>query len=301
MKKILITGSRSFLATHLVKKLKQEDFSLYLTTRQPGSKEMIVIDLLDYQELKKFITQLKPDIVIHLAALVNLSRDFVTGQKCIDNNIKSTLNLLETFRVHKPKLLIFSSTEELYGDSPLPYREAGLINPPSPYSISKLACEFFCKIYSEELNIKTVIFRIATMYGPEQTSKRFIPSIINNALKNRKILLNSGQKKRDYIYVEDVVEAIILTLKTDLQYLTEVINLGGGKAYQLTDVVERIKRISKSRSPVFLNKLNDRIGECDKWLMSISKAKKKLGWLPRTTLDVGLEKTISYFQKNEND
>lgn len=298
-KRILITGSSGFLGRHLSYHLiSKGKYRLSLTAAHEDKKLGIhQLDLTAMSDLNKFITNARPDVIYHTGALVNLSRDFKIGQRCFEINTVGTYNLLESLRSYPPKLFIFTSTEEVYGQGKIPYLEDQLPDPPSPYAVSKIAAEQLCRIYANELNFKLVIFRIGTMYGPAQKD-RFIPDIIIKALNNRKLALNSGTKKRDYIYIKDVVEAMAKALSTNLKDQTTVINIGGGVSYRLKDLVDRIIKKTESRSKVILGKFPDRLQEANEWLLDLNLAKKLLNWQPKTSLDTGLEETIEYYRNN---
>lgn len=298
-KKILITGATGFLGRRLVKRLNNENYHLYLrAAEEDKSLPINKLDLLNYQALKKTIVKIKPTTVYHLGALVNLARDYQVAQQCIDVNIKGTLNLLDSLRAAPPKKFIFTSTEEVYGDNPLPFKENQLPRPPSAYSISKIAAENLCKMYAQELGFSLVIFRIGTMYGPEQPSSRFIAQIVIKALKNEDIPINSGKKKRDYIYVEDVIDALVSAQKIKLKNQTETINLGGQRSYQLKKLVEMIVKLTNSKSKVIVGAFPDRILEADEWLLDNSKAKRLLNWQPKTPLEQGLKQASNFYKNN---
>lgn len=297
---ILITGASGFLGKSLLKRLRTQPskFDIFASVLNSSEKDSFQhLDLLDLEELKKTIYKFKPDIVFHLAANVDLSRDFAVAKKCIETNIIGTLNLLESLKQCPPKKVIFTSTEEVYGNGPLPFKEDQLSRPPSAYSISKIASENLCQVYAKELGFSLLIFRIATFYGPGSPLHRFIPQLILNSLRHEKILLNSGIKKRDYVFVDDVVDAFILALEKKHSNI-ELLNLGGGKSYTLKEVVALITKLTGSRSNVVLNAIPERLFEADVWLMDIAKAQKSLGWKPVTPLKEGLQQTIDFFSKN---
>lgn len=296
--RILITGATGFLGRQLVKRLMMYKEMVYLTASHDLKNLNIhKANLTNLDELKKLIKEVKPTIVYHLGALVDLSRDFKVAQRCIEINIKGTLNLLEALNRYPPKLFIFLSTEEVYGQGTIPYQENQLVSPPSAYAISKVAGEHLTSIYAQELGFYSLILRVGTMYGPENSLSRFISQIILRALKNEDIAINSGKKKRDYIYVDDVVDALIAAKDAKLKDLTTIINLGGGRSYQLLDVVKKIIKKAKSKSKIMLGVLPDRSGEADMWLLDNSKARALLSWRPKTSLEKGLKQTVSYFKR----
>lgn len=288
--KILVTGATGFLGGRLAKRLIANKEEVYLC----GSRQA---DLTKIEQIKKIIKEVRPAIIYHLGALVDLSRDFQIAQRCIEINIKGTLNLLEAIKDYPPKLFIFLSTEEVYGQGPIPYKENQLVNPPSVYAVSKVAGEHLTSIYAQELGFTALILRVGTMYGPENSASRFIPQIIQQALRNTEIAINSGVKKRDYVYVDDVVEALTIAKDTSFKDLVTIINLGGGKSYRLLEVAKKIVKIVRSKSKIMVGALPDRAGEADIWWLDNTRAGEILGWRPRTTLEEGLKETISHFGK----
>ena len=296
--KILLTGATSFLGKNLFAKLKVRDEDVFATSSRKSIEQNIIkMDLLNSEETIKVVKAINPSIVYHLAALVNLSRDYKVAAQCIEINIKGTLNLLESFRIAKPEIMVFISTEEVYGSSPIPYIEEQPLDPPSGYAISKVAGEYLCRIYARELGFKLIILRVGTMYGPGDRDSRFIPQLIVKALKNEEIPLNAGTKKRDYVFMEDVVKSLIKILDVKDMDIYTVINIGGGKSFTLLNLVNIILEETKSNSKVARGKIPERIGEASEWLMDIGKANSILGWKPTTSLEEGLIKTIAYFKK----
>lgn len=296
-KRILITGATGFLGRHLAGCLIREGNEVCLTSGHDDKKSDIrKMDLNNLKLLKQTISQVKPDIIYHTGALVNLTRDFSIGKKCLKINLGGTYNLLESLRHNPPSRFIFTSTEEVYGDGKIPYCEDQLLCPPSPYATSKIAAEYLCNIYAHELDFSLIIFRIGTMYGPGQTS-RFIPGIISQAIRNDDIFLNSGTKKRDYVYISDVGSAMRLAMDKEFPSRTTILNIGGGVSYSLKEVVDKIIYISKSKSKILTGKLPERRMEASEWLMDNSKAEKLLGWKPKISLEEGLKITIDYLRK----
>lgn len=295
-RKILVTGATSFLGKHLSLKLKERGEDFFGTAAHEDKKQSIrKMDLLDVKEVKNVVKEISPSFVYHLAALVNLTRDFKIAQQCMEINLKGTMNLLESFRAVTPDVVVFVSTEEVYGNGPIPYIEDQLPYPPSGYAISKMAGEWFCRMYAQELGFKLIILRIGTMYGPGDRTSRFIPQLIIKALENDYILLNSGKRKRDYIYIDDAVQSLINVLNVKNLKTPVVFNIGGGSSYTLLELAKIILRETGSSSNIITGKIPERVGEAHEWLMDIKKADDILGWKPKVSLEKGLRKTIKHY------
>lgn len=299
--KILLTGATSFLGKNFIAQLREKNKIFLATSSHADRKQNIIkMNLLKEEEVKKVVKATRPSIVYHLAALVNLSREYSVTKHCIEINLNGTLNLLESFRIKKPELMVFISTEEVYGNGSIPYVEDQPLDPPSGYAVSKIAGEYLCRIYAQQLGFKLIILRIGTMYGPGDKESRLIPQLIMKALKNDQIEINAGTKKRDYVFIEDVLKVLIkiLDLKDIDKY--QIINIGGGISYTLLDLLNIILAETQSNSKVSRGKIPERLGEANEWLMDISGANHLLEWKPMVSLEEGLRETITYF-RNEID
>ncbi len=295
MKTILITGATSFLGSNLVRELEKKRNLRLIKVSLRGDKKKHVdsLDLLDFKKVKAYVEKKKPDVIIHLAALVNLSRDYLIGRKCIDANIIGTINLLEATKNISVRKVLFASTEEIYGVNSSPYTLKQVPKPPSLYSISKVAGEHLCQYYATLHGFSFIIFRIGTLYGPDSQPDRFLTQIIKKAKSNQPILLNSGKRKRDYIYIDDAVDAIVRAV-TYRANENMILNIGGKISVSLHTFARTVVRISKSKSKIVLNAFPDRVGEAFYQKMDLSAAKKILGWKPTTDLAVGIKKSIDF-------
>jgi len=302
--KILITGASGFLGSNLIKSLLEKKARIFAISKGKhhiSQVETAQIDLANFKEVKTFIDRVKPTIVFHLGALVVLSRDFKIAQECVSSNIMGTLNLLEAAKDLKLKRFLFLSTEEIYGDNKPPYIENQLPMPPSPYAVSKVAGENFCQLYHLLYNLPTTVFRINTIYGYFQPSSRFIPTLIIKALKNQPIDFNSGKNSRDYLFVDDLIEAIILSADDKKKLSGQIINIGSGESISGEKLIKKIIKLARSTSKINFNAFPDRECEAPKWKIDNGKAKKILNWQQKHSLDQGLIKTIAYYNGVEND
>ncbi len=288
IKRIFITGGTGFFGKNLVPKLIKDGYDVTLFKG----------DLRNEQEVFQAINSFKPEVVYHMGGLVDLSRTYEIAQKIIDINIRGITVLLEALRNFPPTRFIYTSTEEIYGNNALPFSENQLPKPPSFYAVSKIASEQLTTIYSKLCNYEIIILRIGTAYGPHQPATRLIPQITLNALRNQNILLNSGKKKRDYIFVKDVVDALIKSSSCKLSSKINICNVGGGKQYSLKTLAESILNIAKSKSKVICGAYPDRILEADEWLLDNTNAKKILDWRPTTSLEEGLKQTIKFYKNH---
>lgn len=308
--KILVTGATGFIGTHVAAKCAEQGSMVYAladtSTPQnwkknyPEFKKLSAVkffncSLLDLESLKAFLSEAQPSKVIHLAASVNLERSFDIAQKNVQTNILGTLNLLEALKTVLVDRFVFLSTVEVYGENKIPFEERQRELPPSPYAISKLAAEHFCRYYSRLHQIPVTILRVSTCYGPGQGEKRIVPSVILSCLKKNSVRVSHPDQERDFVYVEDVAEGIVKSLVSH-QAVNEVINLGSERSVSIREIVSTVKKITQSDSQVFYGTVPQREMEMKRWSSSSVKARKILGWRAKTSLNDGLKKTIRWYR-----
>lgn len=280
--KILITGARGFIGDFLVNLLDLKRFKLNKFLNSS------TLNLCNWDLVSKTP---KSDLIIHLAAKNFVPDSFLNPLDFYNNNISSTLNILEKARKDNSRVIFFSTY--VYGiPEYLPVDEKHQSNPLNPYTQSKLICEQLCMAYNRDFGIPITIFRPFNVYGPGQNPSFFIPSIIKQ-INNDFIYLDDSRPKRDYIYVDDVISAIYkCIINENLSDSFNVYNLGTGISTSVKDVAELILEVSQSKSKlIFSNKV--RKGEVLETKADIKKIKKDLKWNYKISLREGIEKIIN--------
>ncbi len=284
MTKILITGSSGFVGKALVDYFKSGPFEVIETGNTKS------IDLCDRNAINKLPAA---DFIIHLAARSFVPDSFVNPYPFYQNNILSTLNILEKAKADKAKVIFFSTY--VYGrPTYLPIDENHPKCPLNPYTQSKLLGEELCVGYNRDFNLSIDIFRPFNIFGPGQGNSFFIPTIIKQ-LDNEVIHLNDARPKRDFIYIEDVVSAIALAVEKNNDSLN-IFNLGSGVSRSVVETVNLIKNISRSKAKIVFSD-KTRKGEILETVADISKISQDLKWSPKYSFEEGLAKTIQYFCK----
>ncbi len=309
-RRVLITGATGFIGANLIEKLLADTkchiyafynnpASSYIFTLKPFRNSRIKpcqIDLLDFKSIKSAIHRIKPHYVVHLGAVVNLDRSYEVASSCIDTNIKGTLNILEALKGLSVRRFIYCSTVEVYGNGRVPFVETQKIDVVSPYSITKLTGEMFTQLYSKLHGIPVVILRLSNVYGPYQKKERFIPMAILSSLKGENIRLNSSKSKsRDFCFVGDVADAIFRAFDNK-KAKDEIINIGNNKSTKLFDIGQLIAKEAGSKSKVICRENKARPLEKERWYCDFRKAKKILGWQPKTSLSEGIIRTIEWYR-----
>lgn len=277
-KRILVTGSEGMFGKCLVEELKKKNCKVILFDKAQG-------DVTDWDSVKN-IKQV--DMICHLAAIPSVAYSFENPLEVMGVNALGTLNLLELARKYKVEKFIFISSY-LYGNPQyLPIDEKHPLQPGSPYAYSKLAAETFCESYHEAFNLPMVIFRPFNVYGPNQKDM-LIPTIIRQ-LDSEKIVLKDIEPKRDFVFISDVMSAIISALELDISGY-EIFNIGNGKSYSVREVCEIIFKLTKKRVTL-LDLKQRRPNEIMDCVADITKAKAILGWEPKISLTEGLSRII---------
>jgi UDP-glucose 4-epimerase len=297
MKKILVTGGAGFIGSHLVNKLIEKNFEVnVLDNLSTGSiknvnkkSNFIKGDIRDKKILKKAIKNCK--IVYHLAAKTHLQESIINPSECIEINVTGTTNIIEICLIKKIKI-IFASSCSLYPLSyPKKISENVITNPITPYSMSKFLCEKLLNFYSNRGKLETCILRCFNVYGKNQNSKSFysavIPKFIKNACKNKNLILNNGGiQKRDFVHVDDVVDAYI---DCGLKKIIGTYNIGSGNSISIKRLANIIVKIAKSgkikRGPTLDF---DAKYSC----ANISLAKNKFNYSTKVKLEEGIKNIL---------
>jgi len=304
-KNFLVTGGTGFIGSHLVNRLVKmgEEVNVIAHSEKNfwrleniNKINIEIIDIKDFDKLNKFILKLNPDIIVHLAAYVNAERDLNGIDMAINNNFNGTLNLLKTLNNIDYDLFINTGTCEEYGDGEAAFQESQREHPVSPYSLSKTCSTYLCELFSRIYNKPIITVRPFLTYGPKQTSKMLIPELIRRGINGEKMELTEGEQSRDFIYIDDLIDALIVLInKYDKFNDYEIINIGTGKQILIKEVVNIIEGFFP-KNKFKLGELPYRKGETMEFY-SDNKKIRKLGWKPSLEIETGLNKTWIWWEK----
>ena len=299
----MVTGYPGFVSLHLIKRLDEEG-ALIFAFKNPSSKDgalekqmiklpvkVFDVDITNLSSIESFVKKIKPEIIFHLAAYTNAERASDVIDKCIKVNIGGTANLLRALELTKYKSFVNVSSTEVYGPIPAPFKETQRTHPVSPYGMSKLAAENICNFYFKIYHSPIVNLRMTMIYGEFQPADKIIPHLILSCLKKKDLQLTAGRQTRDFVYVEDVVEALIRASLAE-KACGETINIGSGDGITIRDLVSKIVEKTKFPKKVNFGTIPAKRGEIMRMRVTTAKAKKILGWESRITLEKGLEKVI---------
>ena len=311
--KILITGGAGFIGSNFIHFLLEET-----------SHELINLDALTYagnlENLKKIENHphyqfIKGDIcdselveeilssgveaVVNFAAESHVDRSILEPQNFLQTNFFGTAVLLESARQHQLKVFLQISTDEVYGAIMEGFAdETYPLNPSSPYSASKAGADLLCLAYHRTYQVPVIIARLSNNYGPYQFPEKLIPLFISNALENQLLpVYGDGLYVRDWLYVEDACQALLLILEEGK--IGEVYNVGGGELKTNLEVTELIlKTLGKPKS--LIQFVKDRPGHDRRYALNSEKIKTELGFEPKINFEEGLKRTIKWYQENQS-
>jgi len=323
MKKIFVTGSEGFIGSHLVDLLVRKKYKVkalvqynsfnswgWLETLDKKILEKIEIVLGDVRDLNEMIFNTKnQDVIIHLAALIGIPYSYIAPKSYIETNCIGTLNVMEAAKINKVKKIIHTSTSEVYGTAKyVPMDENHPINAQSPYSASKISADHIAQSFYNSFNLPVVVLRPFNTFGPRQSLRAVIPTIIGQALNNQKIKVGNLKPTRDFNYVEDIVNGFYLTLKSkNKKIFGEVINLGTGYEVSIKNLLEIIKKISNKKLSFQIENKRIRFKKSEVFRLKANnnKAKRLLRWKPKYSGVKGLSKALRltyswYLENNKN-
>jgi len=255
------------------------------------------VDIRDIKSLNKIFLKYRPTDIIHFAAETHVDFSIQNPAIFIETNINGTNNLLMLAKEYRIKRFVQISTDEVYGQLKSKkgkFKETDRLDPSSPYSTSKAGAELLVNAYHKTFGLDTVITRSSNNYGPNQDISKLIPKFITNLFKNEKVpLYASGKNIRDWIYVEDNVEAIDLVFhkgKTGEAY-----NIGGQCEKTNLEVTKTLLRVL-NKDDSYIEHAPDRLGHDFRYALDITKIRKELGWGPKWNFEKGIKETINWFQ-----
>ncbi len=315
--KILVTGSEGFIGSHLTEKLLKlgydvKAFILYnsfnsvgwLKDIKPKYKKKIEYFFGDIRDPLVVSEAIKDcDTIFHLASLIGIPYSYVAPQSYIQTNINGTLNLLNSIKEKKIKF-VHTSTSEVYGSAQYqPIDESHPLNAQSPYAASKISADQLVLAYCKSFDIPSIIIRPFNTFGPRQSFRAVIPTIISQCLTNSKeINLGSLSPKRDFTYIKDTIDGFIAGFNSNITN-AETYNLGTGTEISIDEISKIL--IKKINPKLKINNDNYRIRPKNSEVMRLisdnQKAKKELNWKPKyinAKLNNAFDETIRWYKNN---
>jgi UDP-glucose 4-epimerase len=310
MTRYLVTGGAGFIGSHLAAALRARgDFVRVFDNLTTGKRENLTVapgaelaegDLRDFAAVRRACEGI--DVVFHEAALPSVARSVEDPSTTDEVNVRGTLHVLQAAREVKVRRVVYAGSSSAYGESPtLPKREDMTPDPISPYGVSKLAGEYYCRAFAKVYGLSTVVLRYFNVFGPRQDPNSPYSGVIalfcTAAAHGRRALIHGdGEQSRDFTYIDNVVRGNLLAAERDVPPGT-VVNCATGASITLNQLVKTLESLTGRRLSVTYGPA--RTGDIRDSLADVSLAKRLLGYEPEVGFDEGLRRTLDWYRASE--
>jgi len=303
---ILVTGAKGFIGANLVRKLLEKHDNIHVILRNDSGLwrladildkvQVHYLDLLDRQSVFSLVEQIKPKTIFHLAAY-----GAYPFQKEVDRimavNLHGTVILLDACTESGFSIFINTGSSSEYGFKQEPMKESDILEPNSYYAVFKAAATHYCQYEAQSKKLPIITLRPFSVYGPYEEPTRLVPVLITKLFKGQVPPLASPEIARDYIYVEDMVDAYLkVAVRPDLG--GQIFNVGSGIQTSLKQIVDTAVRLNQAQVELEWGTMENRIWDQNVWQADIGKIKKMTDWQPRFNLEDGLRQSIGWFKEN---
>jgi len=312
--KILITGGVGFIGSHLCHHFINQGHKVICLDNFASGDISNIRSLVANNNFKFFQANICDDkikhyfngvdIVIHLAAQIHVDKSEIEPNTTYNTNVMGTLNILKLCRQYDVKKMIYASTSEVYGTAQTnPMNENHPLDAPHPYGASKTAADRMCYAYAKTFGMNVVIVRSFNLYGPKQKASGYggvISLFTNKCLKGMPPLIyGSGDQRRDYLYVKDIVNAYDLITHSKKDLGGEAFNFGTGKSISINELAHKILALFNSDTKP--KHVEARPGEVNELICDYSKATELLGWKPEYSFDRGLAEFVDWYKNYQHE
>lgn len=304
--KILVTGGCGFVGAPLVRLLADrgdevlvyDDLSRGTTERLRGYLDdgvrLVVADVRDVVRLGEVLSEQRPELVVHLAAMHFIPDCDARPDSCLSTNVVGTQTVMDAIAASNPMpVLLYASSAAVYSPDPHPHRESeSRLAPTDVYGCSKLAGEQLVDAFAQRTGTACSMARLFNVYGPDETNPHLIPTVIRQAQVDDGLRLGNLTTRRDYVFTDDVARALALLGNATLDGLRAVCNVGTGEAHTGDEVVALVGKLLGKELTVLSDPERTRPSDRPVLCADVSRARELLGWAPEVAFEEGLKRTV---------
>jgi nucleoside-diphosphate-sugar epimerase len=307
--KALITGATGFIGSNLLRALVSNNFETHVTIRKDSNiwrigdvidqVEVHYCDLADQEKVKQTILETRPQLIFHLATYGATPNEKEKG-KIMNANFMGTINLVDACVESGFECFINTGSSSEYGTKLQPMREMDVLEPLDDYGVSKAAATLYCQSIAKNHDLNILTLRLFSPYGYFEDPDRLVQYLIRSCLDDEPVVLYHPKAVRDFIFIEDVVNAYLNAVSSaDKVPSGEIFNVGSGKQHSVRDIFNIVKRTTRYEKKAIIGDRQSGMRPADNaiiWEADITKIKKALGWEAKTTLPEGIKKTVAWFK-----
>ncbi len=300
-KKVLVTGAGGFLGTALSSRLKREG-AMVISVSKIARGDIVAGDITSKRQMEVFLSSRDLYACFHLAGEALVEKGKQSPYTTFKNNIVGTLNILELGKIYNIPRIIISSTAHVYGDTKPPTSEDTPAKPSRPYETSKTCADLIAQSYADSYHLPVLIPRFVNIYGPgDMNFSRLIPKTIRSILAGQSPMLWGGEAKRDFLYIDDAIEAFVRLAETPNSTLetNRIFNFASGEVTSIRSVIEKLIALSGADVAI-QHEIIGREQEISSQFVTLDKAHRILGWQANTMLPEGLKKTLTWYRDHPN-
>ena len=281
--RVLVTGGTGFIGTHLARALAREGADVEVWSRA-------TVDVRDRAAVAAALAARPPSRIFHLAGVRVMGNSAANLATMFETHVIGTLNVAQA--AASARIVVVGSGEE-YGRGPVPFREAQVAEARTAYAVSRLATTLACLSLATP---RICVARLAVVYGPDQAGEMFIPSLMKACSEGKPFSMTSGEQTRDFLYVDDAVEALLALSRSD-DAAGKVVNVGSGIERTVREAAELAARLWGPAADLRIGAIPSRPGEASRYVCAIDQIHELTGWRPRVSLDEGLARTIAWWRE----
>lgn len=296
-KACLVLGGNGFIGKNLVKRLASLGASVTsLDLSDPTEKIKSITYFV--ADINQKMPALKFDYVFNLSGSIDHSSFAQRGRQAINTHYLGLLNIIEALDMEQLKGFVQIGSSDEYGNNPSPQVESMRESPLSSYSAAKVSASHLVQMLAKYEGFPGTVLRFFLVYGPGQNKQRFLPQVIQGCLEDKLFPTSRGEQLRDFCYIDDIVDAIIMAASNKKAH-GEIFNIASGRPMPVASMIKKVKEMIGAGAPQY-GQIPYRLGENMSLYANTSKARDLLGWRPKVDLEQGLSETISYYkQKGE--